>query len=93
VHDPPHRTGWGSPSNVFLDVHFVWFGSKSKTPPSLSLRSPQARERRLKPVHRRAILRVRKEIFLMLSKKHKDVHEAHVGLPLAEHARWVLYNC
>lgn len=45
------------------------------------------RERRLKPVHRRAILRARKEIFLMLSKKHKDVHEAHVAKPLAEHAR------
>ena len=45
------------------------------------------RERRLKPVHRRTILRVRKEIFLALSKKHKDVHEAHVGVPLAEHAR------
>ena len=45
------------------------------------------RERRLKPVHRRSILRVRKEIFLALSKKHKDIHEAHVGVPLAEHAR------
>lgn len=46
-----------------------------------------ARERRLKPVHRKQILRVRKEILLMLAKKHKDIHEAHVGLPLAAHAR------